>query len=367
MHTGTPIDRQPGTVTLGRGWALPAVVIGAIIAGSYLPAHGVSGLVSILAATVAALGLAGISIAAPRCARAIVLGRLGSVPLVGSAPVGHAGPDASPQRQIAAVAVGTVVSATLAALSSSLLLTDRLLPSGHAVLLIALFANIALLLSNVVPMPPWPGWTLLQALVERRDDAKDQRVDRVVRLARVIIVGEAGVLAALGIGVGDWLVLFLAAILVWQGWMQTTVAKADATIDHFLAARRVGDLAREFSTTADGDEPAIVAIARRASEQAVIAVQDGETFLGAIGPRQASGVGHHSGRQRCSDVMVSLEQMELLRADAPATSLLAQLHRYGFALVFAGSELRYVEVSDVIQRILVTAAVAQAASTHHFP
>lgn len=58
--------------------------------------------------------------------------------------------------------------------------------------------------------------------------------------------------------------------------------------------------------------------------------------------------------------MIPVEQMELLRSEAPAASALAQLDRYGFALVTGAGRLRYVEVDDLLQRILLKAVVAQA-------
>ncbi len=56
--------------------------------------------------------------------------------------------------------------------------------------------------------------------------------------------------------------------------------------------------------------------------------------------------------------MVSLRQLELLRSEAPALSAFAQLDRFGFALVLDGRRLLYVEANDLLQRILLTAAVA---------
>jgi YHS domain-containing protein len=359
MRTRAPIDRIPATLTLGRGWALPAVVLGIILAGSYLPAHGVRGLVDILAATVAALGLSAASLAAPRWARSAVLARGGGLALLGLAPLWQAGPQASARRRLAAVAVGAAISGAGVAVTATLLVTVESLTAGHAVLLVAFYANVALLLSNVVPMPAWPGWALLLALLDLRG-ANEPAVDRAVSIARVVITAEAAAIAALAIGSGDWMLLLLSGLLVFQGWTQTTVAKADDLIGRYLAARQIGHVAREVSVIAAPDEPALAAIARRATEGSVIAVRDGDAVLGAIGPRQAAALPPTAAGARCADVMIPIDRLELLRLAAPAISALAQLDRFGFALVLDAGRLRAVETDDVLHRILLTAAVAQA-------
>lgn len=362
MQTRAPIDRTPATLTLGRGWALPAVVLGIILAASFLPAHGVTGVVDILAATVAALGLSAASLAAPRWARSAVLARGGGLALLGSAPVWQAGLEASARRRLAAVAVGAAISAAGVAVTATLLVTVESLTAGHAVLLVALYANVALLLSNVVPMPSWPGWALLVALLDLRGPTAERAVDRAVSIARGVIIAESAAIATLAIGSGDWMLLLLSGLLVFQGWTQTTVAKADDVIGRYLTTRRVGHVAREVSVIAAPDEPALAAIARCVTEGAVIAVQEGNALLGAIGPHQAAAV-PPSAQTRCADVMVSVAQLEMLRSEAPALSALAQLDRFGFTLVLEGGRLLYVEANDLLQRILLTAAVAHAVRT----
>lgn len=87
---------------------------------------------------------------------------------------------------------------------------------------------------------------------------------------------------------------------------------------------------------------------------------DGDGFLGAIGPRQLAPVSPTDSRTRCLEVMIPVEQLELLRPEAPAADAMAQLDRHGFALVRGTGQLRYVEVNDLLQRMLLTTAVAQA-------
>jgi len=362
VQTRTPINRVPATLTLGRGWALPAVVLGIILAGSFLPAHGVTELVDVLAATVAALGLSAASLAVPRWARSAVLARGGNLALFGSAPVRQAGPEASARRRIAAVAVGAAISAAGGAVAVSLLASVESLTAGHAVLLVTLYANAALLLSNVVPMPSWPGWALLVALLDVRG-ATEPAVDRAVPIARGVIVAEAATVAALAMASGDWILVVLSGLLVVHGWTQTTVAKADDVIGRYLTTRQMGHVAREVSVIAAPDEPVLAAIARRAGVGMVIAVQDGDAVLGAIGPRQAAAVPPTAHGARCADVMVAMGQLDLLRPAAPALAALPQLERFGFALVAEGGRLRYVELNDLLRRIMLTAAIAHAVRT----
>jgi len=360
MQTPAPTPRPPRTLTLGRGWLLPASLVALILAGSYLPAHGVAGLLDIAASTIAALGLVAASLAAPRWIRGVVTARSGSLPLLGSEQAWDAEPAVSARRRIVAVALGAAASAAAIAASASLLVGSDPVSAGHAVMVIALYANVALLLSNVTPVPPWAGWQLLLALLDARGIAAEERVDRAVPIARAVIAAEAAAVAAVAVSSSDWVLLVPAALLVWQGWMQTTIARADHVIHRYLTARRLGEVAQDLSTTARPDESALLAAGRRPSDRALVAVMDGDGFLGAIGPRQVAAVSPTESRTRCSDVMIPVDRMELLRSEAPAASALVQLDRYGFALVTGTRRLRYVEVDDLLQRILLTAAVAQA-------
>lgn len=361
MQPRMPDQRLSAHPTLGRGWVLPAVVLGAILAGAYLPAHGVRGLADTMAATIAALGLIAVSLAASSSARAAVLGHRAGGALLGAAPVQQAGREVSPQRRIAAVAVGATVTAALVAVIAAVV-TEAMLPAGHAVLLVVWYANIALLLSNVVPMPPWPGWTLLIALLDGRGTSDESAVDRAVPIARGVIMAEAAAIAALAVGAGDGMLLLVAALLVWQGRTQITVAQADDLITRYLTTRRVGSVARELSAAVGPEEPARIAAARGAAKGAVVAVRDGSALLGAIGPRQVAMTPRHQ-RVRCADVMVLVGEMELLRPEAPASSALAQLDRFGFGLVLDGGRLHYVEANDLLSRMLLTASVAHAVRT----
>lgn len=360
MQSQAPTVQPARTLTLGRGWLLPASLVALILAGSYLPAHGVVGLLDIAAATIVALGLIAASLAAPRWIRGVVMAHSGALPLLGSEPVGYAEPAASARRRIVAVTLGAAVSAAGTAAFAMLLVASDPVTAGHAVMVIALYANVALLLSNVTPVPPWAGWTLLLALFDGRGVAAEDRVDRAVPIARGVIAAEAAAVAAAAVSSSDWMLLLPAVLLVWQGWMQTAMARVDDVIHRYMTARRLGDVARELATTASPDESALLAAGRRPSDRALIAVMDGDGFLGAIGPRQVAAVPPTAARTSCRDVMIPVERMDLLRSEAPAASALAQLARYGFALVTGSGRLRYVEVDDLLQRILLTAAVAQA-------
>lgn len=361
MQSAAPTLRPPRTLTLGRGWLFPASLLALILAGSYLPAHGVVGLLGITAGTIAALGLIAASLAAPRLIRGVVTGRSGALPLIGSEPALDAEAPASARRRILAVALGTAVSAAGTAAFAALTLASDPATVRHAVMTIGLYANVALLLSTVIPVPPWAGWMLLLALVDKGGVPPDDRLDRAVPIARGVIAAEAAAVAVVAAIGADWMLLAPAFLLAWQGWMLTTVARADDVIHRFLTARRLGDVATELSTTAGPNESTILAAGRRPSERALIAVTDGDGFLGAIGPRQVAALSPSATATPCRAVMVPVERLELMRSDAPATRALAQLNRYGFALVTGLPGLWYVEVGDLLQRIQLAAAIAQEA------
>lgn len=365
MQNPAPIVRNPRTMKLGHGWFLPAGVLALILAMSYLPAHGVVGLPDIAAGTIAALGLIGASLAAPRWVRHMATDGDGSVALLGSGPSApEIAPPPAAGRRIAGVALGAAVSAAGTVATAILLGSVDSSTAGHAVLVVALYANLALLLSNATPIPPWAGWTLLLAILDRRNSAAADRIDRAVPIARGVIVAEGAALAAVAVASSDWMLLVLPVLLIWQAWIQTATAQSDELIDRYLTTRRLGAVARPLTTTAGPDESALQAGERRPSARAVIAVMDGDAFLGAVGPRQVAAVPPTAGRTSCRDAMIPADELELLRADAPATAALPQLHRHGFAIVAGSSPLHYVEVNDLLQRILMTAAVARAVRDH---
>lgn len=361
MQKQVPIVRNPHGTNLGRGWFLPTGLLALILAVSYLPAHGVVGLRDIAAGTIAALGLVGASVATARWVRDTVTRGAGSVALIGpglSAP--EFAPPPAAGRRIAGVALGAAVSAAATVATAILLGIVDSSTAGHAVLVVALYANVALLLSNVTPMPPWAGWTLLLAILGRSNAAAADQIDRAVPIARGVILAEAAAVAAVAIASSDWMLLVLPGLLIWQAWTRTAIAQSAGLIDRYLTTRRLGAVARPLTATAGIDEPALLAGDRRPSARAVIAVMDGEAFVGAVGPRQMAAVATTAPRTSCRDAMIPADQLELLRVDAPATAALPQLHRHGFAIVTGPSPLRYVEVDDLLQRMLMTACVARA-------
>lgn len=357
MRTTAPTSRPRRTLALGRGWVVPGALVGLFLVGAYLPAHGISGLSDLAAAALTTLGMLAGSIAASRLVRGLLVARPSSLVLIGSGPEQDSGTAASAVRRIAAVVAGATVSAGLTAASAALLASIDPTSPGHAVTAIALFANVGLLLSNLVPAPPWPGWMLLLALL-------DDRLGRAVPIARGIFVAEATLLASLAVIASDGMLLVLAGWLVWHGWIQTAIARADDAIGRYLAARRLIQLAREVSVTAAPEELAMAAARRRDSDHALIAVLVGGGVVGIVGPRQLPGpsIGE---RMTCGAAMVPLERLTLLNPDAAATAAVVQLERHGFALLRGGGgALRGVEVGDVLERLLMTAAVAHTVRQH---
>lgn len=356
-----PIVRSPGPSKLGYGWFLPSGALALILALSYLPAHGVVELPDIAAGTIAALGLVVASVVAPRWARDMGTGGAGGAARFWLGPsVSGVAPPPAAGRRMMGIAFGAAVSVAGAAATATALGAVDSSSAGHAVLVVALYANLAVLLSNAIPIPPWPGWTLLLAVLDRRRPAAAFRTDRAIPIARGVAIAEAAAFAAMAVAISNWVLLVLPALLIWQAWIQTTIARSDDLIDRYLTTRRLAAVARPLTTTAGVDEPALLAGERRASARAVIGVMDGDAFVGAVGPRQVAAVPPTAPSTSCRDAMIAADELELLRADAPATAALPQLHRHGFAIVIGSSPLRYVEVDDLLERILMTAYVARA-------
>ena len=360
MKIRAPVARRPQSLVLERGWLFPTAVMALLLAGAFLPFHRVGDPLEVATATIAALGLIGASVAAPRWVRGMVAGSVGRIALLGSEPFPEVEEAPPAGRRIVAVALSAAVSMAGTAASAVLLTTFDPSTAGHAVLIVALYANVALLLTHVTPIPPWAGWTLLLAFLDRRPARAENRIDRAVPIAQLLIAAEAAAIVAIGVAASDWMLLVLPTFLIWQGWRQTAIAQADDVISRCLAARRLGAVARRLTTTAVPDEPALLAAARRPSSGALIAVMAGGALYGVVGPQQVAAVVPTAPRTPCREVMIPVGDLQLLRADAPAASALPQLHRYGFAVVVDSGHLGYVKVDDLLQRILMTAAVSQA-------
>ena len=180
-----------------------------------------------------------------------------------------------------------------------------------------------------------------------------------IRRKAVAVLGwllPAAVVAIMVAGPDRWALLILAVVLIGLAWAWRATAQADVAIRDFLARWPIGAVARPLTTTADLDEPANVINARRPTARIVVAVTDGDALCGVIGPKQLARASHGR-RMRCRDVMVPVGDIELLRTDAVVAEAMPRLKRFGFAVVSGCTPLRYVEVGDLLEAILVAESV----------
>ncbi|MEO6579471.1 MAG: hypothetical protein ABIO99_11320 [Candidatus Limnocylindria bacterium] len=146
--------------------------------------------------------------------------------------------------------------------------------------------------------------------------------------------------------------------MAWYGWIATSVAEADDTIDRFLGGRQVGDLLRPVTSQVDVDEPiSEVIAASRPREVSLVLGRGG--LVGAIGPRQIAAAEAVEQGSRCERLMVPVGELPIVPASAPATMLLPLLGRHGFALAWTGGGLGYVEAHDLLDRLLLGADVGR--------
>jgi hypothetical protein len=342
-------------IAFGRGWWWPATFLGAFLVLIYLPTHhsgagGVGGLV----ASVAALYALGLSVALPRLVRGSVLRRGGSrdpIVLLGRGADPFLSIGIRPRWRIAAIGVGMAVSLTGAIVSALLLDTADSTTYTHAVATLALGVNVALVAGAFVLAPGFLGWTLLLSLVDAAGSEPDQRVRIAARLARSIgfpVLLLVGVAAAL---LGDPMLTVLGFLLAAFTWTGTRLAVSHDAIARFLESHLVGDVARPATSHADADELVENLPGPMDGEAKVTLVETSGALVGAIGPLQLGGRDRFHRGERCSELMVPLSSLPLLRPTAPATVLLPALGRHGFAIVTAADGLGHVEASDLLETI----------------
>ena len=343
-------------MSLGRGWLWPAAVAIALLALSYLPAHGVRGGLDLLASTAAAIGLLALSVAGPRVVRRQVLRDRHPLVLLGAGTTSLDRPDRPAGRRLLAIAAAASVSALAVwatALLASSLPAER---SAHAISLIVLSANAWLLLSNFITAPPLGGWSMLLALLDAAGTPAHRRLARARRVGRIGVLAVAILLAATAVAIGHLLLLLVATMLAWYGWIATAVVETDDALGRYLVGRRVGDLLRPVASQFDADEPVSEVVGtRRPTDVALVFNRAG--LAGAIGPRQVAS--HRAGAQSlpCEEVMVPIGQLSIVPATAPATEMLPLLGRHGFVVGWSACGFGYVEEHDLMDRVLLGADV----------
>lgn len=354
---GSRREQPVGWVTLGTGWQWPAAFVAIMLLFLYVPAHDPSaGAVSDLAATAALLYVAGLSIVGVRLLRGLILRAGGSrdpIVLLGSGPDPLISGAIRARWRLAAVAAGAVAPAAVAMAAFGLDPGGDPATPAHAIVSLALGVNLAVAAGVLVPAPGFPGWALLLAMVDATGVGPDRRLWRAARLARVVGVPIALVAAVLVGLLGDPMLMFLGLALAFLTWNGGQVAAARDATARFLGAHVAGDLTRPVVVRAAPDEPAANLLARARTDTFVATVEGDRGVVGAIGPRQVAGRTGRRLDERCSELMVSLESLNLVNRSAPAGELLPELARHGFALVREPDGLGYVEAADVGRQVRI--------------
>lgn len=354
---------QPGgaTIALGAGWLWPAAFVAVFAWLIYLPAHHESRIPrDALVGAVGALYVIGLSVVVPRLVRGGILRLAGSrepIVLLGRGMDPLVMTAIPPRWRLGAIGAGALASTASAVGSAALAGIADPATDVHALVVLALVVNVAITAAIVVPIPGFTGWALLLALIDATRRPADQRIRRAARVAQTI--GFPGFLL-LGVGAGlvadptMMLTGFLLALFTWTGAER---ACAHDALARFLTGHGVGEIARPLTSRAASDEPIDDVAARLRTDSGVVAVEAGGGVLGAIGPRQFALRSVLKGDVRCSDAMVSLGSLRLLRPQLPAADVLAEFDRHGFALVITPDGLGYVEPADLRRQVAIWVAL----------
>lgn len=362
MRSAATEGGEPGatTLTLGSGWAWPATFVALFVARIYLPAHHPgAGPGDGFVAALGALYVLGASLVLPRLVRGGILRAAGSTDSIvllgrGSDPLVTW---SIPARwRIAAIGAGALVSIALALVSAALAGVAETATFAHALVSLALGANVVVAAVAAVPIPGLTGWALLLALVDAAGVPSDQRTRRAARIAQSV-----GFPAFLLVGIGaalldDPMLALIAFTLAMFTWSRSDVAVGHDAIARFLASHVIGDVARPVASHAEAGELVDDLAGRLTDAGIVTLVEMSGALVGAIGPRQFAARDRIRGGQRCSEVMVPISKLALLHATSPAAGLVAHVGRHGFALVRMSQATGYVEANDLLERIAASAA-----------
>lgn len=338
-HPHTPAPRAASDLR----WSSTGLATAALITVGYLAAHGVRGLMDLIAAAIAGLGLVAISVAMPRISRDFVRRRMRSAP---EASIGLPLAE-SPIRWLIPQVVGVLATSTMliGALSvADLVDGDR---AAHAVALVVVAGNGVTLLGHLVPLPGFPGWSLLLVCLQLLGTRASRRTSLAATVARMGLGLIAAFIVVVGLVARQPLLLPGSVLLLWYGWSATTVAVASDAVSRVLAGVHAGDLARPIVDQYGEDEMVSAGDDREGCERPSLVVGRAGV-LGMIGPRQFRRLARQRWA-RAADVMVPLTALNVSPATLPADQLMPQIARFGFALVWARGGLACVDEADVIK------------------
>lgn len=149
-------------------------------------------------------------------------------------------------------------------------------------------------------------------------------------------------------------------------WLRAGAAGRVDLAHQFFAGHTAGALARPLTAVHLADECLTGLSASARCEAALVTSADGE-LLGAIGPRQIrNALDSDPVGARCVGAMVPMRSLTVIPGHVPATALLTDLARRGFAVVRGDGALAVAEAGDV-RRQLQTWTPPQACSRRRQP
>lgn len=341
--TSRPPDHSAPPAAADLRWLSVGLAAAGLITVGYLAAHGVRGLMDLIAATIAGIGLLAISVATPRIARDFARRRMRSAP---EASIGLPLAE-SPIRWLVPQIAGVLATSTMLIGSlwlANLVEGDR---AAHAVVLVVVTGNAVTLLGHLVPLPGFPGWSLLLVCLQLLGTRASRRTSLAATVARIGVSLIAAFIVVVGVVARQPLLLPGSVVLLWYGWSATTVAVASDAVSRLLAGVHAGDLARPIVDQYGEDE--LVSAGNDPEDCDRLSLVVGRAgLLGMIGPRQIQRLARQR-RVRAADVMVPLSALHVSPATLPADQLMPQIARFGFALVWASGGLAYVDEADVVK------------------
>jgi hypothetical protein len=187
-------------------WSSVGLATAGLITVGYLTAHGVRGLIDLIAAAIAGLGLLAISVATPRIARDYVRRRMRSAPEASlGLPLAE-----SPIRWLVPQIAGVFATSTMLIGSLSLANLvdgDR---AAHAVALVVVAGNAVTLLGHLVPLPGFPGWSLLLVCLQLLGTRASRRTSLAATVGRIGVSLIAAFIIVVGVVARQPLLLRIA-------------------------------------------------------------------------------------------------------------------------------------------------------------
>ncbi len=350
-----PGQPDPAAITLGTGWLMPAAIVTFVLATGYLPAHakGAPGFGALLA-LVATLYAAGLVIAAPRLARSAILrlaGRPFRVVLLGAGDDALTDPGVAGRWRLLAIATGGAVS--LLVLLAALRLASVVSVDAYPHALAAVAASVALLsaLGTLVPAPPFVGWSLLLTVLDLTGATPRARIRRAARAGRLVATPAIAAAAALGTLLDPWMAIPLGLLAVAHVWHATTLEVGRDSLQRFLEAHTVGDLARPPLLRVRPDDIIATATLGGRGARGAVFVEDDRSLVGAIGTRRLiRTLGDRRAGVAWRTSMVPVAQLPWRRRNEPAGCVIEALHASGVVLVLNERETWAIEEDDLFDQ-----------------